>query len=99
MASGISVPCLSDAGSRSYSPRCGKAEGSCWYRFEGEGEYVGIVLVGPDDEDKVHRAVFPFAVGYTDYGYWPFVMLALFAIQLVYLWSSGWLARQFGRSG
>ena len=69
------------------------------YRFEGEGEYVGIVLVGPDDEGKVHRAVFPFAVGYTDFGYWPFVMLALFAIQLVYLWSSGWLARQFGRRG
>jgi hypothetical protein len=60
------------------------------HRFEGPGEYVGIVHVGPDENGQVQRAVFPFAVGYTDYGYWPFVLLALLSMQLYYMWSTGW---------
>ena len=63
------------------------------YKFEGPGEYVGIVQVGPDADGRIHRAVFPFAVGYTNYGYWPFVLLALLVMQLYYLWSGGWFGR------
>lgn len=69
------------------------------YRFDGEGEYVGIVHVGPDADGRMHRAVFPFAVGYTDYGYWVYVVVALLAIQLYYLWTSGWLKRRLGIGG
>jgi hypothetical protein len=63
------------------------------YDFTEEGEYIGIVTAAPSSEDRQHIAVFPFEVGYTDYGYWPLIVGVLILIQLQYLLMSGRLAR------
>ena len=59
--------------------------------FQEEGHFIGIVTANVDDQ--VYRAVFPFEVGYTGPGYWPFFILLLLAIQLQYLVMSGRLKR------
>ena len=64
------------------------------YGFEEPGEFVGIVEVGPDADGETQRAVFPFTVGYTNYGFWPLVVLVLFVLQGLYLWNSGWIKRR-----
>lgn len=50
--------------------------------FERSGEYVGIVSATAADSGKVYTAVFPFEVGYTGLGIWPWVVLALVLLQL-----------------
>lgn len=66
--------------------------------FEEEGHFIGIVTARVAGDEQVYRAVFPFEVGYTGLGYWPFIVLLLVAIQLQYLVMSGrlkkWRARQ-----
>jgi hypothetical protein len=37
--------------------------------------------------------VFPFEVGYTGFGYWPWLVAVLLLVQLQYLYMSGRLAR------
>jgi len=59
------------------------------YDFEEEGEFIGIVTANVDGESQIYRAVFPFEVGYTGLGYWPFFILLLLAIQFQYLVMSG----------
>jgi hypothetical protein len=63
------------------------------YDFSEEGDYIGIVTAAPSSGDRQHIAVFPFEVGYTDYGYWPLIVGVLILIQLQYLLMSGRLSR------
>ena len=57
------------------------------HEFEDEGHFIGIVTASLDE--KTYRAVFPFEVGYTGFGYWPLIILLVLAIQLQYLVMSG----------
>ena len=61
--------------------------------FKEEGDFIGIVTANVDGDQKIYRAVFPFEVGYTGLGYWPFFILLLLAIQLQYFVMSGRLKR------
>ena len=63
--------------------------------FEADGEYVGIVSARTD-EGKSYTAVFPFEVGYTGVGYWPWVIAALVVLQLNYWLMSRRRARRAG---
>ena len=65
--------------------------------FEEEGHFIGVVTATINGDDKVHRAVFPFEVGYTGFGYWPLILLLLLAIQIQYLVMSGRFRK--GRAG
>lgn len=62
------------------------------HRFEGRGEYVGVVRVTPRHGDRELYAVFPFAVGFRGFGFWPW--LAAF-VGFVLL--NGWLVRRWLR--
>lgn len=53
-------------------------------RFDEEGEYIGIVSALRTDTQKVYTAVFPFKVGRTSLGYWPWIIAALLALQCNY---------------
>jgi hypothetical protein len=68
--------------------------------FSEEGDYIGVVTANVDGEDKIYRAVFPFEVGFTGYGYWPFFIVVLLIIQVQYFVMSGrfrrWKARRVG---
>jgi hypothetical protein len=61
-----------------------------------EGEYIGIVSARHPDTKKLYTAVFPFAVGFTGLGYWPFIIGLLVVIQLQYFFMTGRLKRWFG---
>ena len=62
------------------------------HNFDSRGEYVGIVSVR-NDNGREFTAVFPFEVGYIDFGYWPLIVLVGIALQLNYLWMNGWFDR------
>ena len=47
--------------------------------FREDGEFIGIVTVG--NADRQHTAVFPFAVGNTGIGPWPWIVAALLLLQ------------------
>ena len=66
------------------------------YEFEDEGDFIGIVSATHPDSKKVYAAVFPFEVGFTGWGYWPFIIGLLLLIQIQYLVMSGRLRRWFG---
>lgn len=66
--------------------------------FKEEGDFIGIVSATHADTNKVYAAVFPFEVGFTGFGYWPFFVGLLALIQLQYLAMSGRLKRWFRRS-
>ena len=61
--------------------------------FAADGEFIGVVTASPETDERLHIAVFPFAVGFTGFGYWPLVVAAVLLIQLQYLWMSGRIAR------
>ena len=61
--------------------------------FKEEGQFIGIVTANVDGDQQIYRAVFPFEVGYTGLGYWPFFITLLLAIQLQYFVMSGRLKR------
>lgn len=63
------------------------------HEFDAEGEYIGIVTIADENNARQRLAVFPFEVGYTGMGYWPYIVGLLVLIQLQYLWMSGRLAR------
>lgn len=65
------------------------------HEFEDEGDFIGIVSATHPDSNKVYAAVFPFEVGFTGWGYWPFIIGLLLLIQLQYLAMSGRLRRWF----
>lgn len=61
--------------------------------FADEGDFVGIVTATQPDTNKVYAAVFPFEVGFSGIGYWPFFILLLLLLQFQYLLMSGRLKR------
>jgi len=63
------------------------------YDFPEAGEFVGIVTVRNADNGKTYTAVFPFEVGFTGLGWWPWFVVAAVVLQVNYLWMSGWFAR------
>jgi hypothetical protein len=63
------------------------------HEFEDEGSYIGIVNVFAETAGRRHVAVFPFDVGFTGLGYWPWIVAAVILIQIQYLWMSGRIAR------
>lgn len=67
------------------------------HEFPEPGEFVGIVSVERADGGDDYVAVFPFEAGYTGLGYWPWIVAGLIALQLNFLWMSGWLSRKFKR--
>jgi hypothetical protein len=68
------------------------------YEFAEEGDFIGIVSATHPDTGKVYSAVFPFEVGFTGLGYWPFFIGLLVLIQIQYLIMSGRLKRWFGNA-
>ncbi|MGI9249541.1 MAG: FixH family protein [Woeseiaceae bacterium] len=69
------------------------------HEFAEEGDFIGIVSATQPDTRKVYAAVFPFEVGFTGVGYWPFFVGVLVLLQLQYLLMSGRLKRWMnGRS-
>ena len=52
--------------------------------FAEEGHYIGIVTANVAGAVTPYRAVFPFEVGFTGYGYWPLLLVVLGVIQLQY---------------
>jgi len=69
------------------------------YEFLEDGEFIGIVSATHQETGKVYAAVFPFEVGFTGLGYWPFFIGLLVLIQIQYLIMSGRLKRWFGERG
>ena len=68
------------------------------YQFLEEGDFIGIVSARHPESDKVYTAVFPFEVGFTGFGYWPFFIGLLVIIQFQYFLMSGRLKKFFGKS-
>lgn len=62
------------------------------HRFDSTGEFVGIVTV-LGDTGREYTAVFPFEVGFIDFGYWPLLVVVGLALQVNYLWMNGWFDR------
>ena len=75
------------------------------HRFDEPGEFIGIVTAAPGDAGTPYTAVFPFEVGFTGFGVWPLILIAIALLQL-HLWYSGrrsqrrlgWLRRRLGWS-
>lgn len=63
------------------------------HQFDQNGWYVGIVTAPHPSLDREYTAVFGFHVGTRGWGFWPWVLLGLFAVQLQYWLASGGLAR------
>ena len=68
------------------------------YEFSEEGDFIGIVSASHPETGKVYAAVFPFEVGFTGLGYWPFFIGLLVLIQIQYLLMSGRLRRWLGNN-
>jgi hypothetical protein len=66
------------------------------HTFAEEGDFIGIVSARNPDSGVVYASVFPFEVGFTGFGYWPFFIGLLVLIQVQYLFMSGRLQRWFG---
>ncbi len=64
------------------------------HHFAEAGDYIGIVSAGQAGSDKIHTAVFPFEVGFTGLGWWPWFAGIAVLLQLNYLWMNGWFSRQ-----
>ena len=63
------------------------------YDFKEEGEFVGIVTVQNQETGKVYTAVFPFEVGFAGFGWWPWFVAIVAAIQVNYFLMTGWFGR------
>lgn len=62
--------------------------------FTQPGEFIGIVTLRAPDTGRAYTAVFPFDVGFTGLGYWPWFALAAVLLQANYLWMSGRFSRR-----
>jgi hypothetical protein len=67
------------------------------YEFMEEGDFIGVVSAEHPETGKIYAAVFPFEVGFTGFGYWPYILGLLIFIQFQYLLMSGRLKRWLGR--
>lgn len=91
------IPDLADATVFYQSPRIDPDVYSILYDFVEEGDFVGIVSARHQATGKLYTAVFPFEVGFTGLGYWPFFVGLLVLIQVQYLFMSGRLRRWLGK--
>lgn len=66
------------------------------HRFDEPGEFIGIVTAAPGDGGAPYTAVFPFEVGFTGFGVWPLILIAITLLQLHLWYSGGRLQRRFG---
>lgn len=66
------------------------------HRFDEPGEFIGIVTAAPGDGGAPYTAVFPFEVGFTGFGVWPLILIAIAVLQLHLWYSGGRLQRPFG---
>ena len=69
------------------------------HNFVEEGKFIGIVTVSRPDSAKVYAAVFPFEVGFTGIGYWPYFVGLFVLIQIQYLLMGGRLKGWWRRRG
>ncbi len=67
------------------------------YSFPDTGHYVGIISTQQPGHDKIYRAVFPFKVGVSNYGFLPLFLALILAVEIYYLYSNGTLARWISR--
>lgn len=58
------------------------------HEFESDGDYIGIVSASNDHLDVRHTAVFPFEVGYTGIGIWPWILAAVVVLQMQFWYLS-----------
>ena len=63
------------------------------YKFEEPGNYIGIVTTRHPTKDKIYRAVFPFEVGNTGFGYLALFIGLVILVQFNYWFMSGGLGR------
>jgi hypothetical protein len=63
------------------------------YDFDEEGEFIGIVTVQNQETGNIYTAVFPFEVGFTGLGWWPWFLGIVVLLQLNYWWMNGTFAR------
>ena len=63
------------------------------HRFDEPGEFVGVVTADIPDSDAPYTAVFPFEVGFTGFGYWPWLIVLALILQLNLWYMSGGLSR------
>ena len=68
------------------------------HEFAEEGDFIGIVSARHPETGKRYAAVFPFEVGFTGPGYWPFFIAVLLLLQLQYLVMSGRLKKWLGKA-
>jgi hypothetical protein len=61
--------------------------------FVDPGWYIGIITALPPDTGKTYMAVFPFQVGFTGFGYWPYMIGLMVLLQIHYWYMSGSLSR------
>ena len=61
------------------------------YTFVKSGSYIGIVTAPHPTKNIIYRAVFPFEVGSTGFGYWPLILLIILLLQFQYMSSQGFL--------
>lgn len=64
------------------APRVVPAVYMLLHEFERDGEYIGVVSATSADRGTSHTAVFPFEVGYTGVGIWPWIIGALIVLQI-----------------
>lgn len=57
--------------------------------FDDEGDYIGIVTFAVPGGNEPRTAVFPFAVGFKGYGYWPLIGGLVILLQIQYFLFSG----------
>lgn len=63
------------------------------HHFDEPGWYIGIITATTENQTEIYTAVFPFEVGFTGLGYWPFFMLLIVLLQLFYWYTDGTLLR------
>ncbi|MFM1896424.1 MAG: hypothetical protein RLZZ385_1498 [Pseudomonadota bacterium] len=81
-----------------YTPARLEPDGSFMvlHRFLEAGDYIGIVNTRHPTEDITYHAVFPFHVGPTYWGYWPWIIALLLFAQVNYWLMNGGFARWRG---
>ncbi len=66
---------------------------SVLHAFDTPGHYIGIVTARQPQTNRIYRAVFPFEVGATGFGYLPLIAAVLAVLQINFWVMSGGLAR------
>lgn len=63
------------------------------HTFAEPGGYIGIVTARSETSQKLYRAVFPFEVGGTGFGWWPVIAALAVAVQTAFWIMGGGLTR------